>query len=654
MASVLSSQVSGKAKRRRSFWSKKPDETVITGYQIGAIHTEGLILVETAAAVAGDIHAEGVHVRGMVFGHILARQVVIEEDGQVWGDIFTTSLELKPGAKLRGWLHTVEDERFDLYLSGSALPEPAAVPAADLPEPLSAAVNQLSEELPAELTSLLKDLSNEAAVALLARFELESEFDKRLSSISANRLTRAEELEISLDQLKTERNKLQLRISVLSAQLQEQRSENNQAQNEISRLNKELKQKVEHLAQLKFDFQAALEEVQILARERDELSENKRVVTVELETIQERNKGLESALENSLQQNAEQEEALMRWQELAETNEMAVKEAHETVENLTLKAKESEKLLEKLHRRNEELQADRDSTVEEIETLKSQLTDQALSSELAQRLGELEEELARKTREIDVSKQTLVESTAAFAQANQTITQLEEELSAAAGSLALLPQLEEQVSLLQAELDELKIANSQTSEMVDRLKSLEEEIGQVKGERETLSTELSVAKESLAAQLETVETLQNNLTETTADLQQTQGRFEELQAERNTLGEKLAEIQLTMASLQRDLTNAKGEISAMEQKAIARIKNHEEDLVYYALQFDEQGHRLAAVQVDLVVKEVALNALQEKFDLQTQELRRFKSGAAHHLRQLKGEIEEKEEELKGLRARIKE
>ncbi len=611
------------------------------------------VIVPAESAVAGDIRAEAVVVRGMVFGYILAREVTLEESGRVWGDIYTVAMHMKPGARLSGWTYTIEEERYEAIRKGNQPPEPPRDQLAALPDPLREAVDRTARELPAELAALLTGLRDETAASRLARLELENDFDKRLHAISADRFARAEELEKNLEMLKTERNKLQLRISVLSAQIQEERSENSQAQTTISELKHELDQGIEKTIALENQIQLKEDQIRGLEAEKEALSGQLQELTARFDQQVERGAGLESALENSLQRQSEQDEALARWQELAEANENAAREAQEALDQAELQGKESEALIESLRRKKEELESAREEADAEIAALREKITDQAASAQLAEQLQRVEEELARKTREMEVSKQALVESTAAYAEANQQIARLEKELADSLAELEPLPAIRQELADLQAHFDDLTAAHPHLEELVEQIKELENRLADAAAGRATLETELETAQEALAAQKETVETLQTSLTEQTAALEKAQAGGVRLEEKSADLEERLADIQETNESLQAALNEARATIAELEQKAVSRIQNHEKDLQYYAEQFDEQGERLASAPVDLVVKEVALKNLQEKLDFHANELRRFRSGAAHHIRALQAELTEKTRDLEKLRQKIK-
>ena len=48
-------------------------------------------------------------VQGMVYGYVVAVGVVIDQGGQVWGDICTTAVDMRPGSKLVIARHAAKD-----------------------------------------------------------------------------------------------------------------------------------------------------------------------------------------------------------------------------------------------------------------------------------------------------------------------------------------------------------------------------------------------------------------------------------------------------------------------------------------------------------------------------------------------------------------
>ncbi|KPK14032.1 MAG: hypothetical protein AMJ56_00145 [Anaerolineae bacterium SG8_19] len=160
----------------------------VQGYKLGDIQTELTVNVTKEAAIAGNVLAPRVIVAGIIYGFVASREVVVESTGQIWGDVHSVALEIAPGGKLHGWMSTLDEGTVDLLRSGE-------LSTVDLDETGQRTIPQeILDILPGDVVSLdgreaeprlliWRQLRAEAAMALLARSEIEATFERRLSEL---------------------------------------------------------------------------------------------------------------------------------------------------------------------------------------------------------------------------------------------------------------------------------------------------------------------------------------------------------------------------------------------------------------------------------------------------------------------------------------
>jgi cytoskeletal protein CcmA (bactofilin family) len=156
----------------------------LNSYWVGDIREERLVQIETGAAVAGNVVAPRVIISGLVYGSVTAREIRVEGSGQIWGDVYVAALELAPGGKLHGWVTTLDGGTVDLLRSGEIslgdLPGPTSPDLVTNERNGSLAAEMLDPETSGHWLRIWRQLQAEAAVALIARAEIEATFEERL------------------------------------------------------------------------------------------------------------------------------------------------------------------------------------------------------------------------------------------------------------------------------------------------------------------------------------------------------------------------------------------------------------------------------------------------------------------------------------------
>lgn len=188
----MSGNESQKREGRVSGWAnslirRKPERIEISDYRIGDIRAESPVLVRSGATVGGDVIAPVVEVSGLVYGYVACRHLFITPGGQVWGDVYVNSLELAPGGKINGWICALDAGTVDLLRIGELgkgdLPDQDEIPlSAELLHQVQASGLDVEadQKLSQKRSGIWRQLRAEAALALMARVEIEATFDQRL------------------------------------------------------------------------------------------------------------------------------------------------------------------------------------------------------------------------------------------------------------------------------------------------------------------------------------------------------------------------------------------------------------------------------------------------------------------------------------------
>ena len=180
-----------------SLLGQNTDWLELTGFVMGDVHSDKTVHVTKGASLAGDVNAARVVVTGLVCGLVTGLEVIVEEGGQIWGDIYTVALTLAPRGKVHGWVTTLDEGTVDLLRSGELstgdIPELAqgSLPA-DLMNKISEGGTDHveSQEVSAARLAIWRMLRAEVVTAMLARAEIEAMFEERL--VEASKINEAQ------------------------------------------------------------------------------------------------------------------------------------------------------------------------------------------------------------------------------------------------------------------------------------------------------------------------------------------------------------------------------------------------------------------------------------------------------------------------------
>jgi cytoskeletal protein CcmA (bactofilin family) len=171
-----------------AFKRRKSDLLEIEEYHIGSIRAESPVVVSSGAILAGDVLAPEVVVSGLVYGYVACRRLSVLPGGHIWGDVYLSSLEMAPEGKINGWISTLDAGTVDLLRAGELgegdLPSQgdAPLPAELLQEiQKSGADVEADQKLSQRRSGIWRQLRSEAALALMARSEIEATFRQRLN-----------------------------------------------------------------------------------------------------------------------------------------------------------------------------------------------------------------------------------------------------------------------------------------------------------------------------------------------------------------------------------------------------------------------------------------------------------------------------------------
>jgi cytoskeletal protein CcmA (bactofilin family) len=166
------------------FRRQKDNKYYLTGYSVEDVHSKQAVVVKENSILVGDIYAPQVIVAGMVYGYVVASEVIIEPAGQIWGDIFATSVGAMPGSKVHGWISSMDEGTVDLLRLGQltvrGVPNTGELAtSAERAAELAKLAPQIDHEnsLSTERIEIWRKLQSEAAVAVSARVELERSFE---------------------------------------------------------------------------------------------------------------------------------------------------------------------------------------------------------------------------------------------------------------------------------------------------------------------------------------------------------------------------------------------------------------------------------------------------------------------------------------------
>jgi chromosome segregation ATPase len=519
--------------------------------------------------VTGDIIAPQVVIRGLVSGRVLALELIVEDKGQIWGDVWARSLQIKPGGRVRGWVSELTAPLADALESGKPIPEQISPETEDEPADI------------AHLTSL-EALRAELIDALLARKRAERELAEGLpeqpdeeepedTSCEQGRSALAQALIQSQDREEALRGNLQ----ELEAELDEMTHRRDDAvalvvehEQDIQSLREEVEGQRGRIARLLDD----------LGRANELAGERKRELERLSSTLDDKERQTQEELERMTAELAAAQKELRKRNKLLDDLGNNLVQSQEHVEQQHLELVSLREKVELMSRRDSELQAAADEAQAARKIAEKALRDQ--ESEILRLQAELDVTIS----DADQDREEIANLERRLAEANEKIGDLQARLVDEAGARRELDRLQEQVDgarrlaeaqrkLAETRSQALAEVQAREEQLLRKQRRLERELAAVENLERGLSVEQS-------------RTLRLEL-----DLEEAKVQIDRLQREQATKQEQFRRV----------MTAAREQIDKLQ----SRLEQEESTFV----QTQEQ---MAAWRVESERLEAQLAASQEK------------------------------------------
>ncbi|MEI2609714.1 MAG: polymer-forming cytoskeletal protein [Candidatus Promineifilaceae bacterium] len=641
----------------------------ISTNHIGEIRAEKSVHISTAGTVAGDIYAPEVAVAGLVVGAVVAEELVVHREGQIWGDVFALRCRIEEGGTVHGWLNTIESatvtallNREKTLLEAGGVSNFGEVLAGIEDKSLLAAMQSEGMGSPGQ-TATLRYLQVTTADALVARMNLEQNFTDRIRERVGDQINELTTLRQEVIRYRKEATSYKKELDDVTTTLVKRDATLVERETVINQLHQVIATKDLRVNQLEQERQQSVVEIRRLTLDNAELSEALTRAHQQIDQLNQRIENLEGAMSASLQRTAEQQESLVRWQELAEVTEIRAKKLDEELEAMRLRLVENAQVVELYRGQKEKVErAWQDKATE---------------------LREIEQELALARAEFAAAQHTLAHQTTELDRAHAQLEQIRHEQEQLQTQLTIIPQSVEEA---QKHLD---LSNS-------RIATLESELSLAHQDNQELQDQLLWSKASLkASRLELEETRQKVAQQKKA-MQQLQSMLDEQkhQAEKwkttvsqtvalmhtNELRLKQMQADLELgqqnaaALVERTIRETQDLITSIEQDAAARIqktqtevaeeiaanRNHirqqlarleasEHEINKYLEEIDRQRNTLAEARAELIERDVELMRLRDASGKQSDELKKVRQLAAAQIRYLQKELTSATQQLNDLK-----
>ena len=661
----------GQKKQRWTLFSREsePEEYLLEGYSAGRVREPIPVRVAPDTAVVSDIIAPQVVVEGLVHGFIIARELFIAATGRVWGDVYTTAVTIAPQGQLNGWLSTIDEQTYtSLYENPQVLVNLAASQNGSsvvkaLPPQLHTAANELLNTLPPERVGILHLLQQEAGTALAARLELEQEFERRLDETHVQALNEATSLRQQEAMFLSKQGESRQQIADLQAQLDVRARELGERTAEISTAHHTIEKQADELLDLQTHYSMQTAELSAAQQRIEQLQGQVQLLERQAEATAERIHSLDIALQDSLQRGSEQEEALVRWQELAELTEKQAKEAKAELDTLTMQQREGAQTLAIMRDQRNRLEQEWDKAQDEIAKLKKQLAAQAEQPNLAGQVAQLQKELERKVSELNLTKQAMVESTGALAQAKRQMEFAEQDLKRVREQEAALGLAQEQIRKLHEEQTDLNqelnhIQGEHRLLKVDserRITALQqdnqrarERLQEMQGQMTASQAVLQAAEAKLQQATEREQQQEKLVARLGYELQQAQ------QAQANQVpAVELETLRAQLATLKADYSLQQSQVKQLKeevQSSRSRLQAFEQEVETYRQQIGQQGGRVAELQGELVEHDLRYKQVLAGARKQAAELQQIKQAAQQRIAALQADVQKARQQVQDLTA----
>ncbi|MCP4358817.1 MAG: hypothetical protein GY796_12430 [Chloroflexi bacterium] len=540
-----------KFQRQKTTWVQ------IEGYRVDELRLDEPVLIEPDATLLGNVIAPKILVKGLLSGSVCAREVQVTESGQIWGDVFSASLQIEPGGIVQGWVGSLDEDGYQqLRTSGTLLDETAVTPP---PEPTHEEFDKnLIIRDDSQIASLHR-LQAELATTLAARHEMEQEFERRLTEKAGEARSKISILTTQITTVRTELTGQKKQLDETQETLRQQKSQIERQTNELTVSRDLMSDQNQELSELRDLYTTLRQQHQELDTEKTAVDTSLEERNKQVDSLHARNESLEIAHRASLQYTSEQDDSLMRWQELAEVTEKKAAELETQMQQAELQLEESANTIQILRKQR-----------------------QATDAELEKALAELRNIQESKTERL-VSSQALTEAVERIAQLKSKAADKEQEY---------LEQIIWYKASLGTSRSELEQAREQAQEQADEIHRLE--------------TAVQQAQTSHQEQAEQIQQLQQDVELVREDARETQ--VATAQKEQVWLQET-DQFKHALVRLEADKKNKQATLRESQMQ----LKASEDELSRYLAETRTQGQHLAEIQAQLVERELQLQKVTAQF-----------------------------------------
>ncbi|HRQ39861.1 MAG TPA: polymer-forming cytoskeletal protein [Chloroflexota bacterium] len=577
------------------FRREKEEWLDVTGYLVEGLTTDKPVIIHTDGTVVGHIVAPKVIVKGTITGSAYCHSLEVAATGHILGDVYAVSFTVQPGGKVQGWMSSIDEADLARYrATGTLIDEPRLVSQTDrLPEKLDTGFLTHNES---EMESLHL-LQLELAAALASRYEMEQDFEKRLTEMAGEAYGKINSLTEQLTAVRSELTGQNRSLDENQEVIRQQKTQIERQSNELTIARELMTDQNQELSELRDLYNDLRHKHTILVAEKAEVDAALEALTKENENYAQRLESLETVHRNNMQYQADQEDSLVRWQELAEVKEKRAAELETQLQKMQFQLEES---------------------ANTINLLREQRHD--LDEELEKALADLRGLQGSKTR-------PLVDA-AALAELTDRITQLETELADA--EQEYLEQIIWYKANLESSRSELEAARETAVAQTSQIERLQTEMEEMQATLAQQQADILTWQEKLAKQQETTQWQEQEVV-----------KWQTAVAEKETIWRnQTEELQHTITLLKADKKN----MQATLRESQNQLQASEAEVNRYLQETRTQGERLAEIHARLVEREVQLKQLggqfkqaREMIEKQNQTIKQMKEMASEKIRALQAE-----------------
>lgn len=532
------------------FRREKEPWLVVEGYLAQELRTEEPVHIKKDSTLLGNVIAPKIWVEGTLSGSAYAREVLVQKDGQIWGDVFAMSLNIAPGGIVQGWVSSITEEDLTRLKTSQSLIDETT---------LNSHVESLNEHVDnSHLTrnesqmESLHLLQMELAVTLAARYEMEQDFERRLAETAGEAYSKINTLSDQLTAVRTELTTQKKQLDDAQETVRQQKGQIDRQANELTVARDLMTDQNQELSELRKLHHTLKQQHDTLRSEHQQIEDSLTKTTKENELLQNRVENLETAHLSNLQYQADQKDSLIRWQELAEVTEKKAAELETKLQQTEFQLAESSKSIDLLRNQRHEIEDELENALQELANLQGTDTRPLVDAE-------------------------------ALAEASERIAQLESELTNAEQEFS------EQIIWYKASLETTR----------SELEKLRENATDQTEKAESIQNDLNQTRQELQKQNETISTLEHEARTAREEAEKWKTAVTEKEIDWRA---QTKELQHTIEMLKADKKNMQTTV----RESQLQLEASEAEVQSYIQETKAQGERLAEIHVQLVERELQL------------------------------------------------